>query len=93
MLFLLKGQEEYEIPSSTSDSKDKRMMPRAEAEIAAHGVEPDLDLPEIEAILAPRDYVHVALNNKFKKWKDGEDFINSLAWTMGIPEGALTDRM
>lgn len=39
-----------------------------------------------------KNYVHVALNNKFNTWIDGEDFIDVLAQELGIPAQALTDR-
>merc|ERR1712203_605678 len=40
----------------------------------------------------PNNYVHIALNNEFQTWKEGSDFINALAWELGLPEHALTDR-
>merc|ERR1711997_873087 len=41
---------------------------------------------------AANNYVHIALNNEFQTWKEGSDFINALAWELGLPEHALTDR-
>ena len=29
---------------------------------------------------------------RFQTWKEGSDFINALAWELGLPEHALTDR-
>jgi len=74
------GQEEYEVPMpQPAPSKDKRMMIPIEAMETEH-----LDIPN--------DYVHIALNNKFQEWREGSDFINALAWELGLPEEALTDR-
>jgi len=41
---------------------------------------------------AAKDYVHIALNNEFQTWQEGSDFISALAWELGLPEHALTDR-
>lgn len=41
---------------------------------------------------AANNYVHIALNNEFKTWKEGSDFINALAWELGLPTDALSDR-
>merc|ERR1711881_406652 len=41
---------------------------------------------------AANNYVHIALNDKFQTWKEGSDFINALAWELGLPKHALSDR-
>jgi len=41
---------------------------------------------------AANNYVHIALNDKFQTWKEGSDFINALAWELGLPRHALSDR-
>jgi receptor-type tyrosine-protein phosphatase N len=41
---------------------------------------------------AANNYVHIALNDKFQTWKEGSDFINALAWELGLPTHALSDR-
>jgi len=41
---------------------------------------------------AANNYVHIALNDKFQTWKEGSDFINALAWELGLPTDALSDR-
>jgi len=41
---------------------------------------------------AANNYVHIALNNEFQTWKEGSDFINALAWELGLPTDALSDR-
>ena len=71
------GQQEYEIPMSTSGGKAKRLV---------------LDIEEHPGELDDDNYVHILLNNKFQHWGDGSDFINALAWELGLPEHALSDR-
>lgn len=74
------GQQEYEFPMSTS-SKAKRVLTLQDLEDNNNG-----DTQQ------QQDYVHIALNNKFQKWREGSDFINALAWELGLPEHALSDR-
>lgn len=74
------GQVEYEIPMpQPAPAKEKRMLIPEESIL--ENSENDLN-----------DYVHIALNNKFQEWREGSDFINALAWELGLPEDALTDR-
>lgn len=70
------GQQEYEFPMST---KEKRRLTN-------DNIEAELETE------AANNYVHIALNNEFQTWKEGSDFINALAWELGLPEHALTDR-
>lgn len=70
------GQQEYEFPMST---KEKRRLTN-------DNIEAELETE------AANNYVHIALNNEFQTWKEGSDFINALAWELGLPEQALTDR-
>jgi len=70
------GQQEYEFPMSTS-GKEKRRLINDELETEAE---------------AANNYVHIALNDKFQTWKEGSDFINALAWELGLPRNALSDR-
>lgn len=80
------GQEEYEIPMpQPAPSKEKRIVvnPQDPAEEVLGKTENNNNL---------NDYVHIALNNKFQEWREGSDFINALAWELGLPEDALTDR-
>lgn len=49
-----------------------------------------LNTPDQE--LSNEDYVHIALSNPFQRWREGSDFINALAWELGLPEHALSDR-
>merc|ERR1711953_1053027 len=80
------GQEEYEIPMpQPAPSKEKRIAvnPQDPAEEVLGKTENNNNL---------NDYVHIALNNKFREWREGSDFINALAWELGLPEDALTDR-
>jgi len=69
------GQREEEFPMSTS--KEKRKLTNE-------------DQTENNQETA-KDYVHIALNNKFQTWKEGSDFINALAWQLGLPRQALSD--
>lgn len=72
------GQQEYEIPMSTSMEK------RAEIDTVADHVPNDDEL---------NNYVHIALDKKLKHWKDGEDIIDTLSQELGIPENAIEDEL
>jgi receptor-type tyrosine-protein phosphatase N len=72
------GQQEYEIPMSTSMEK------RAEIDTVADDVPNDDEL---------NNYVHIALDKKLKHWKDGEDIIDTLSQELGIPENAIEDEL
>lgn len=71
------GQQEYEIPMSTS--MEKRL-------------EPNLLPAEPEPEMTGNNYVHIALNNKIQHWLDGDDLINALAQGLGLPPETLIDR-
>lgn len=45
-----------------------------------------------ETDMPNKDYVHIALNNKLRRWGEGSDFINTVAEALGLPEHALSDR-
>merc|ERR1712110_487287 len=70
------GQQEYEIPMSTSMEK------RADTDTVEDYVPNDDEL---------NNYVHIALDKKLKHWKDGEDVIKPLPQELGIPEQAIQD--
>jgi receptor-type tyrosine-protein phosphatase N len=70
------GQQEYEIPMSTSMEK------RADTDTVEDYVPNDDEL---------NNYVHIALDKKLKHWKDGEDVIETLSQELGIPEQAIQD--
>jgi len=74
------GQQEYEFPLSTSESKEKRML------LGQAGME------EQEMEDNTKNYVHIALNKRIQRWQEGSDFINALAEEMGLPGYALSDR-
>jgi len=74
------GQQEYEIPMSTS--MEKRLEPTL--------LEPNV--AETEPEVSGNNYVHIALNNKFQHWLDGDDLINSLAQGLGLSPDTLNDR-
>jgi receptor-type tyrosine-protein phosphatase N len=77
------GQQEYEIPMSAPvPTKDKRVLAPVET----------IDDVPVQDLEHKKNYVHISLNNKFKRWREGHDFINALAWELGLPEDALTDR-
>lgn len=71
------GQQEYEIPMSTSMEK------RADTDTVADHVPNGDDI---------NNYVHIALDKRLKHWKDGEDVIDTLSQELGIPDQAIQDK-
>lgn len=72
------GQQEYEIPMSTSMEK------RADTDTVEDLIPNDDDMNN-------NNYVHIALDKKLKHWKDGEDIIDTLSQELGIPDQAIQD--
>lgn len=78
--------------STTAQSNDEQGQQEYEFPMST-----STDEKEKRDILLPtekdqKDYVHIALNNEFQRWREGSDFINALAWELGLPEHALSDR-